>query len=302
MIKKTLYFGNPCSLSKSDLQLKIRKEDSQDVTIPIEDIGVMVLDNMQIRLSHALLMSLMDNNVAVISCNDRHLPEGLMLPMTGHHAFTEKVNIQVNISEPLRKNLWQQTVVSKIRNQAALLDYHGLKSEPLYYFAGKVKSGDVENMEGRAAHVYWQTLFAHIQGFRRGRYEEPPNNLLNYGYAILRGVIARSLVGSGLMTFMGIHHRNKYNPYVLADDVMEPFRPFVDQVVLEIMEEEDDIEELTPALKKRLLVIPALDVGLEDQTSPLMVAAKRTTASLLRCMEGAERKILYPGFTGYKPK
>ncbi len=300
MIKKTLYFGNPCSLSKINSQLKICREESQDVTIPIEDIGVMILDHMQIRLSHALLMALMDNNVAVISCNGRHLPEGLMLPMTGHHAFTEKVNVQVNISEPLRKNLWQQTVIAKIKNQATHLNLYNLNHEPLLYFAGKVKSGDAENMEGRAAHVYWQTLFSHLKEFKRGRYEEPPNNLLNYGYAILRAVIARSLVGSGLMTFMGIHHRNKYNPYVLADDIMEPFRPFVDQVVLEIMEVEEEIDELTPALKKRLLVIPAMDVGIDGMSSPLMVAAKRTTASLLRCMEGEDRKVIYPVFLNRK--
>jgi len=296
MIKKTLYFGNPCSLSRKKLQLSIKREGVADVTIPIEDVGIIVLDNTQIRLSHSLLIALMENNVAVVTCNDRHLPEGLMLPMNGHHAFTEKVSVQVNISEPLRKNLWQYTVVSKIKNQAALLSSLNLNSEPLNYFAGKVRSGDTENMEGRAAHVYWQTLFAHLESFKRGRYGDPPNNLLNYGYAILRGVIARSLVGSGLMTFMGIHHKNKYNPYVLADDIMEPYRPFVDREVLKIMKEEKDIDELTTALKRKLLNIPAMDVQIDNQSSPLMVAARRTTASLVRCMEGTERRILFPVF------
>ena len=297
MIKKTLYFGNPCKLSKSDLQLKISRDEHQDVTIPIEDIGMIVMDHFQIRLSHSLLMYLMENNVAIISCNDKHLPEGLMLPMTGHHAFTEKVNSQVNISEPLRKNLWQQTVISKIRNQAALLSYHDLNAEPLLYFAEKVRSGDPDNLEGRAASTYWSELFAQIRDFKRGRFENPPNNLLNYGYAILRGVIARSLVGSGLMTFMGIHHRNKYNSYVLADDIMEPYRPFVDQIVLDIIEEEKEIEELTPSLKQKLLKIPAIDVQIDNQNSPLMIAARRTTSSLMRCMEGIERKIIYPVFS-----
>ena len=294
MIKRTVYFGNPCSLRKKDRQVIIIREDEKDVTIPIEDLGIMILDDPRIKLSNALIMAMMENNVAIIVCNDRHLPEGLMLPMTGHHAFAEKVKAQTGVSEPLRKNLWQQTVVAKIKNQAAVLKRNGLKFEALLYYASVVKSGDTGNLEGRAAQYYWQQLFSNLEQFKRERFGDTPNNLLNYGYAVLRAVLARSLVGSGLMTFMGIHHKNKYNPYVLADDIMEPYRPYVDMIVLQIMEEEEDTEELTPEIKRKLLVIPALDVVMEDQNSPLMIASQRTTASLMKCFEGIERKLLYP--------
>jgi CRISP-associated protein Cas1 len=295
MIKRTLYFGNPCHLSKQDLQLLFEPRDGGELkTVPIEDIGMIVLDNQQITLSNALLMALMDNNAAVLTTSFQHLPEGLLLPMVGHHAFTEKVKNQFEASEPLKKNLWQQTVSAKIRNQAALLKVMGAETDNMLLWASKVRSGDPDNFEARAAAYYWQNLFVENERFRRGRYEAPPNNLLNYGYAILRGVIARSLVGSGMTTFSGIHHRNKYNPYCLADDIMEPYRTFVDKVVLDILSEEQEIDELTPAIKKKLLVIPAMDIMIDEQSSPLMVGAQRTAASLMDCFEGISRKIVYP--------
>jgi len=295
MIKRTLYFGNPCHLSKKDLQLLFEpKDENEPKTIPIEDIGMVVLDSQQITLSSALLMALMDNNAAVLTTNFQHLPEGLLLPMAGHHAFTDKVKNQFEASEPLKKNLWQQTVSAKIRNQAALLQVMGIDTENMLLWASKVRSGDPDNYEARAAACYWQNLFADNEKFKRGRFEAPPNNLLNYGYAVLRGVIARSLVGSGMTTFTGIHHRNKYNPYCLADDIMEPYRPFVDKVVLDILFEEEQVDDLTPAIKKRLLVIPAIDIVIDEQSSPLMIGTQRTAASLMDCFEGIGRKILYP--------
>lgn len=295
MIKRTIYLGNSCYLHKKDDQMVVEyTSDEDNKSVPIEDIGIVVLDNYQITLSHALIMALMENKAAVLSCNYQHLPEGLLLPMAEHHAFTEKVKVQMDASEPLKKNLWQQTIIAKINNQAALLNKHEIKNENMRYWASKVRSGDPDNYEARAAAYYWDSLFKNSEGFRRHRYGIPPNNLLNYGYAVLRAVIARSLTGSGMMTFAGIHHRNKYNPYCLADDIMEPYRPYVDQIVLNILEEESDIEELTPAIKKKLLVIPAIDIRIDEQDSPLMVGAQRTTASLMRCFEGVQRKILYP--------
>jgi len=268
-------------------------DDSASKTVPIEDIGMVVLEDQSITISNALLMALTANGAAVLTCNAQHMPEGLLLPMAGHHAFTEKVKAQMEASVPLKKNLWQQTIQSKIRNQAALLRYVGVAAENMDYWASSVKSGDPVNYEARAAAFYWSALF-NLPRFKRGRHEDPPNNLLNYGYAILRAVVARALVGSGMMTFTGIHHRNKYNPYCLADDIMEPYRPYVDQVVLNILEEEEDIDELTPALKRQLLVIPAIDIELDGKKSPLMVGVQRTTASLMQCFDGAGRKILYP--------
>lgn len=294
MIKRTLYFGNPCYLKKKNQQLVVERKEQPPVTVPIEDVGVVVLDNQQITLSAALLMALSENNAAVLTTDNKHMPLGLLLPMSPHHAFTDKVRSQLETSQPLRKNLWQQTVKVKILNQAALLEAQGVNTENMHYWASSVKSGDPENYEGRAAAYYWQNLFVENERFRRGRFEEPPNNLLNYGYAILRAIIARNLVASGMMTFIGIHHQNKYNPFCLADDIMEPYRPYVDKQVLEILLQEEDIEELTPAIKKKLLVIPAIDIKIDGQKSPLMVGAQRTTASLMQCFEGTNRKVVYP--------
>jgi CRISP-associated protein Cas1 len=298
MIKRTLYFGNPCSLKKKDMQLIIgfpEIENKEPVSVPIEDIGLILLDNPNIIITHSLLMELNENNTALISCNGSHLPFGLMLPMFSHHAFMEKLHSQLHASQPLMKNIWQQIIISKIGNQAELLKREGIDAQKMYFLAGQVKSGDTGNTEGRAAAYYWDNLFTG-KIFLRHRFGEPPNNLLNYGYAILRAIVARSLVSSGLFPSLGVHHRNKYNPYCLADDIMEPFRPFVDSLVLCIAKEIPDFEELTPEIKKRLLQIPALDLKIDGKISPLMVGVQRTTASLASCFEGEARKLLCPEF------
>ncbi|MDZ4750980.1 MAG: type II CRISPR-associated endonuclease Cas1 [Flavobacteriales bacterium] len=297
MIKKTLYFGNPVRLSRKDAQLTVEfPEDSgqEKRTIPIEDIGIIVLDDPQILIGQALLSSLLDNNVAVLCTNSSHMPAGMFLNMQGHTEMAERHGLQIEASAPLKKNLWQQTVQQKIINQAGMLRLYDQPFQELIFMAGKVKSGDIENKEGHAAAFYWRRLFDPEMGFKRGRFEEGPNKLLNYGYAILRAVVARSLCGSGLLCSIGIHHRNKYNPFCLADDIMEPYRPYVDKVVCEIVDSNIDCSELTPELKRILLQIPAMDVQLEGETSPLMVAMQRTTASLARCFEGTTRKIVYP--------
>lgn len=298
MIKRTLYFGNPCYLKKKLEQLQVDFPDVEkdSKSVPIEDIGVVVLDNPQITITQGLMAALSENNAVIINCDFKHLPFSILLPTAVHHAYTEKFRFQLEASVPLKKNLWQQTVVAKISNQAELLKKLGLDTARLNYLAGIVKSGDIENCEGRAAAYYWKVLFDESVAFKRYRYGEPPNNLLNYGYAILRGVVARSLVASGLLTAMGIHHRNKYNPYCLADDIMEPYRPLVDELVLQITFEEDDIEQLTPKLKQKLLQIPAIDILIDGQNSPLMVGMQRTTASLMQCFEGESRKLVYPQF------
>ena len=296
MIKRTLYFGNPCYLKKKLEQLVVEfpDNDKDSKALPVEDIGVVVLDNPRITISQGLLAALSENNVAIINCDSKHLPFSLMLPTSVHHAYTEKLRYQLEASVPLRKNLWQQTVVTKIKNQAALLDKLEFDSVRLHYLAGIVKSDDSDNCEGRAASYYWKVLFYENESFKRHRFGEPPNNLLNYGYAILRAVVARSLVASGLLTALGIHHRNKYNPYCLADDIMEPYRPFVDELVIKLAYEFKDIEELTPKIKRDLLEIPAMDISIDGQSSPLMVGMQRTTASLMQCFEGETRKLIYP--------
>lgn len=297
MIKRTIYFGNPCYLSKKESQLKLEylDEDTEDKTVPIEDLGIVVIDHRQITLTHGLINALMTNNVAVITCDGAHLPQGLMLPLHSHSAYVEKLYAQLEASAPLNKNLWQQTVKAKIRNQGMFLHNAGRNAEKMGYWIRSVRSGDPDNYEGRAAAYYWEQWFNMLEVITtRGRFEDPPNNLLNYGYAVLRAVVARSLVGSGMLPAVGIHHRNKYNAYCLADDIMEPYRPYVDQLVFQIVLEESDIEELTPALKKKLLAIPVLDVIIDGQQSPLLVATQRTSASLMQCFDKTSRKILYP--------
>jgi len=299
MIKKTLYFGNPAYLKKEQDQLKVEfpsEEDKAPKTIPVEDIGIIILDHPRVTLTQALLSALIDNNAALLSCDSRHLPAGLFMPMSANHIYTEKLRYQLESSEPLRKNLWQQTVKAKIENQARVLKMFGKEAENMDYWASKVRSGDPDNYEARAAANYWAKLIGGEQPFKRGRFEETPNNLLNYGYAVLRAVVARSLVASGMLPAVGIHHRNKYNPFCLADDIMEPYRPYVDLLVLEIAEhyEEEEIELLTPRIKQELLVLPTVDVIIEESKSPLMVGMQRTTASLMQCYEGEKRKIAYP--------
>jgi CRISP-associated protein Cas1 len=301
MIKRTLYFGNPAYLRFKDEQLVVSlpeasmlPEKDRTVTIPIEDIGVVVIDHPQITLSHVLIDALLGNNVAMITCDSRHMPAGLLLPLEGNTTQQERFKLQINASEPLRKQLWQQTIRQKILNQAGVLKRQGRKIENMRYWADQVKSGDTENHEARAAAYYWGELFDSALDFRRDPDGGAPNNLLNYGYAILRATVARSLVASGMLPTFGIHHHNRYNAYCLADDMMEPYRPFVDKLVLEIMEGDEIPEELTKSHKTRLLQIPVLDVTINNRRSPLMLATQQTAASLAKCFQGSLRKIEYP--------
>lgn len=315
MIKRTLYFGNPVEihLQQQQLLLQFRENPENNRTIPIEDIGLVIIDHQRIQVSHGVINALISNNAAILWCDAQHLPNGLIMPYTTNHIFQEKIRSQLEASEPLKKQLWKQTVQAKINNQAALLKSEGMNIDNMRYWSSQVGSGDPENYEGRAASYYWKMLFSRSgepiaaepepsygknveRAFIRHRNGEPPNNLLNYGYAVLRAIVARSLVASGCLPALGIHHRNKYNHFCLADDIMEPYRPFVDSVVLEILRDEELAfdGELTREVKQRLLQIPVLDVVIDKVTSPLMVAMQRTTASLMKCYEGGLRKIVYP--------
>lgn len=293
MIKRTIYIGNPAYLNVKDNQLLISKpgNDNHVGKASIEDVGILMLDHYQITITHHVMNQLLANNAAIITCDSHHMPHGLFLPLESNHIQSERFKHQINASVPLKKNLWMQTVVSKIHNQKCLLQSFGFSYKRLEVLASKVKSGDTENMEGRAASFYWKTLF---DDFKRDRFGGPPNNVLNYGYAILRAIVARALVGSGLLPTLGIHHHNKYNAYCLADDVMEPFRPFVDRIVLDMLGESVDVSELSKEIKRRLLGIAETDVIMDDKKSPLMVAASQTTASLAECFSGNSRKLKYP--------
>jgi len=295
MIKRTLYFGNPADLKTRNEQLEVDlPETGEKRIVPIEDIGIMVLDHQQITLTQALIAHLLENNVALITCNNTHHPVGLLLNLDGHTLQSQVFQAQVEASMPLKKQLWQQTVMAKIANQASVLAIERQSNKLLQQYAKTVKSGDADNHEAKAAAYYWKHLFPDFLEFRRDRYGFPPNNLLNYGYAILRAAVARSLVGSGLLPTLGIFHRNQYNAYCLADDIMEPYRPYVDKVVCGIVAQNGQYLEMTPNMKKDLLAIPAMDVMMDGQKSPLMNAVQRTTASLAKCFEGKSRRLLYP--------
>ena len=307
MIKKTLYFGNPAYLSLKNDQLviklpEIEKNDSlpdifrqqSQVTKPIEDIGVVVLDNKQITITSGALEALLENNCAVITCDSKSMPVGLMLPLYGNTTQNERFRQQLSASVPLMKQLWQQTIKAKIYNQATLLNtYTNEEHKCMKIWATEVKSGDSDNLEARAAAYYWKRLFP-IEGFTRDRNGLPPNNLLNYGYAILRAVVARALVSSGLLPTLGIHHHNRYNAYCLADDIMEPYRPYVDQLVYNMIQTNPDYQELNKSIKAQLLSVPTLEVVIAGKRSPLMVAVSQTTASLYKCFSGELRRIAYP--------
>lgn len=289
-------FSNPAYLSHKNSQLVISFPDKEkgDRTVPIEDIGVVVLENQQITISHGCIAALVQNNVALISCDNSHMPKGLILPLDGGNTQAERFRYQIEASAPLKKQLWQQTIQQKIYNQAKVLNKISVDATNMFRWSKSVKSGDPDNYEGRAAAYYWQNIFRNFMDFNRNRGGEPPNNLLNYGYSILRAIIARSLVSSGLLPTFGIFHRNKYNAYCLADDIMEPYRPFVDLIVYDIVAEGGNFAELDTALKTRLLQLPQVDVKFDDMNSPLLVGTSRTTASLARCFEGISRKINYP--------
>lgn len=294
MIKRTLYFGSASWLHTGLEQLIIEKKEQEKQSIPIEDIGIVILDHQQISISQALIAKLLENNVALITCDSTHHPVGLMLNLEGNTLQSQKFQIQVDASMPLKKQIWAQTVVAKISNQAGVLRKQRIETCYLDNLTTNVKSGDTDNCEAKAASYYWKRVFPDYLNFTRERYGAPPNNLLNYGYAILRAVVARSLVGSGLLPTLGIFHRNQYNAYCLADDIMEPYRPYVDEMVYQIVRNHGQFLEMTPDMKKKLLEIPVIDVRVEGKKSPLMNAVTRTTASLVKVFEGTNRKVLYP--------
>ena len=308
MIKKTLYFGNPVYLSLRNAQLVIKLPDVEkatvlpetlkkqaEVTKSIEDIGIVVLDNKQITITSGVLEALLENNCSVITCDSRSMPVGLMLPLYGNTTQNERFRKQLDTSLPLKKQLWQQTIQAKINNQASVLkDCMDEEVKCMRIWATNVRSGDPDNLEARAAAYYWKSLFSDVDSFTREREGIPPNNLLNYGYAILRAVVARGLVISGLLPTLGIHHHNRYNAYCLADAIMEPYRPYVDELVFSLIQEYGKNAELTKEMKTRLLTVPTLEVIIGGKRSPLMVAVGQTTASLYKCFNGELRRISYP--------
>jgi CRISPR-associated protein Cas1 len=307
MIKNTVCFSHPAYLSLEKNQLVIHLPEveksnlpgaikqSSVVTRPIEDLAVVILENSQITITSGAIEALLSNNCALITCDRRNMPVGLMLPLSGNTVQSERFAQQIDASLPLKKQLWQQTMQAKIHNQAEVL--HQFTAEEvrcMHVWADSVRSGDPDNLEGRAAAYYWRHLFPQVENFTRDRDGDCPNPWLNYGYAILRAVVARALVGSGLLPTLGIHHHNRYNAYCLADDIMEPYRPYVDALVCQMVRQYGVANEMQKEHKVQLLSVPTLEVIIGGKRSPLMVAVGQTTSSLYKCYNGEVRKVLYP--------
>ena len=290
MLKRSIFIGNKAKITTQYEQLVIQTEQKKG-NIPIEDLGFVIIENQQTYISVPALNKLIANNVSVVFCNEKHMPVSMLLNLDGHHIQQEIFKHQITASEPLKKQLWQQTIKKKIQHQATLLDRMNKTGHPLYFYASKVLSGDTTNREAMAAAYYWKHLFEFP--FVRDRNGDFPNLFLNYGYTILRAAVARALSGSGLLNTLGIHHRNKYNAYALADDIMEPFRPLVDEKVLSLIANYD-IRELTPDIKAALINITTETVYFEDFKSPLMVGLQRVASSLQQCLTGERRKINFP--------
>jgi CRISPR-associated protein Cas1 len=293
MLKKTLLIENKSSIISKNLQLVIKSE-TREGTVPIEEIGFIILDHPEIYISMPAMNLLIENNSAVIICNRNHLPNGQFLNLNSHHIQQEIFKNQIEASLPLKKQLWQQTIIEKITNQGILLQKITGQKNTLDFLASKVLSGDSNNMEGVAASQYWKSFFETTDiAFKRERFGDYPNNFLNYGYAILRAATARALSGSGLLNTLGIHHKSKYNAFALADDIMEPFRPLVDEKVFEIIKQYEE-QDLNTKIKADLLQILTRTVYFEDEKSPLMVALQKTASSLQQCYTGERKKIKYP--------
>ena len=295
MLKKTILIENKIALSTRNQQL-VLKTEIKEKSIPIEDIGFLLLDHPEIYLSIPAMNLLVDNNTSIIICGKNHLPNGMFLNLNSHHIQQEIFKNQIEASAPLKKQLWQQTIIEKIKNQGELLERITKTKNSFDFLASKVLSGDTSNMEGAAAQQYWKYFpLPNLEkdGIKRERYGDYPNNFLNYGYAILRAATARALSGSGLLNTLGIHHKSKYNAFALADDIMEPFRPVVDEKVFEIMQKYNE-QELNTAIKAELLQILTRTVYFKEEKSPLMVALQKTASSLQQCYTGNKKKIKYP--------
>lgn len=282
MLKRTLVFSNPMILSLKNLQLVIAYKDTPDEkrTIPIEDIGVVLLENQQTTITLPLLNALTESEVQVIICNSKGMPSAMIQSMNSNNLQGETLRNQIACGEVLKKQLWKQVVEAKIKNQASLLNSVGEDGNVLKPFYSNVRSGDVDNREGIAARIYFQHLFG--DSFIRDRDEQGINVLLNYGYSILRAATSRAIVSSGLLPAIGIYHHNRSNAYPLADDLMEPFRPFVDGVVYDLAMHSKT--ELTKEVKAELISVLYADTIFEKVKRPLSVGLSMTTASMVKCL------------------
>jgi len=303
MIKRTLEISRePAHLAVRLDQLLIRRRDTDaeadgqtTPSIPCEDIGVVIVDHPSTTYSHAALVRLMDYGGVVVLCGRDHLPVGMLLPMVRHTEVVWRIQAQINVARPLRKQLWKQIVVAKVRAQAVNIPPGSSARSRLLALAREVRSGDPTNVEAQAARIYWSAWLGDLAAaadFRRDPDKPGINAFLNYGYAVLRAAVARAIVAAGLHPTLGIRHANRSDAFCLADDLVEPIRPLVDARVRHLWRE--GRETLDQSAKAALLALLTAPVRVGDQSGPLMVGLHRTVASLVRCYEGATRRLLLP--------
>lgn len=292
MLKRTLVFSNPMSLSLKNCQLVLAFKDDPDnkMTIPIEDIGVVIIENQQVSITVPLMNALIEGNVQVVVCNDRGMPSAMLQSLESNNLQGENLRNQINAGEVLKKQLWKQIVEAKIRNQAALLNKVGQEGDILKQYYRNVKSGDSDNREGIAARVYFSELFG--ESFIRDRTLPGINALLNYGYTILRAATARALVSSGLLPAIGIFHHNRSNAFPLADDIMEPYRPYVDEIVYALSMQGK--MELTKDVKADLIQVLYADTQFSKVIRPLSVGLTFTSSSLSKCFAKEQTRLSLP--------
>jgi len=294
MIKRTIEISSgPVHLTIKHKQMLVKKGDETH-SVPVEDLGLLVLSHPAISYTHQLLYELLEQNVAVLFCNRQHMPEGLLLPFEDNQLHQARLQIQAEATKPLKKRLWQQVVKQKIKTQAQVLKTKHGDDGGLKLLVPKVKSGDPTNVEARAAKQYWKSLFKDSE-FRRKYDRDDLNSLLNYGYAVIRAAVARSLTAAGLHPSMGIHHHNQYNPYCLADDMMEPLRPFVDAEVFDLYEQFGTLDiEITKETKRPLLELLTKEVFIKGMKYPLLESLHLMAASLAKCYSKEAKSIEFP--------
>lgn len=295
MIRKTLEFSTPGTrLSVSHRQLVIDRPDQPKVTRPIEDLGVVIVDDVRATYTQSVFLELLDAGATVLVSGRNHLPVGIMLPLDAHHVQTERHRAQIAAKEPVKKRVWQALIRAKIAQQAAVLTHFTGRHAGLAHMAGRVRSGDPENLEAQAAQRYWPRLFGAV--FRRDRDADGVNALLNYGYAVIRAAVARAIVAAGLIPSLGVHHRNRSNPFCLADDLFEPYRPYVDWRVKLLMGDETNPP---PDLSQRetraaLLSLFNETVQVDERRLPLLYAIQAGATSLCRALTGGDRSLALP--------
>ena len=292
MIKRTIEISHEAAhLTVQRRQFNIKRNGKTIGSIPCEDIGVVLVDHPGTTYTHAALVSLVESGAALVVCGRSHLPSAMLLPLPDHSQVVWRINDQLSASKPLRKQLWKQLVQAKIRAQANNLSGKSAARSKLLEMARGVRSGDPKNIEAQAARVYWKHYLPGAK-FRRDPKGGCPNSFLNYGYAVVRAAMARAVVAAGLMPPIGLHHSNRSNPFCLADDLIEPLRPLVDDRVRDL--HLSGYDELTPPVKAELLKLLADPVAMNSESGPLMVNLHRMVASLVRCFRGKSNKLEIP--------